>query len=999
MCLSGSGVSKNGNFFRCVCCFLAVIFVGKDILFVFMKRFYLLFFVGWLLFSVSVFGERSASFVVDTSRVYQSIYGFGGVGMNGQWANVYTEEKVDMLWGANGLGLNIMRIRVNPTESNWGEYVNAVKWGKARGATIMATPWTPPYRFKVDAEQTYGDSSNHGSINTDSIDSYAQWLERYRAYMEASGAALDIISMQNECDYDPAGYEGCAFSESEMALMVTAARKYLSEDCLVMAPECFGWGGHTYNRNLVSVAAARKNIDVWGNHIYGATDLTYVPYVSQLTGKQVWMTEYCYDDDEVGTWDNTCTFVESIDSCMRGGFSAYIYYNMINNMFGDCVGGGNTSSYSTMGYVFGHYGRYATGKRRIASSVSDGGGSPVVGSAYMNDWGDTIAVFVLNHSEDSVLLSVGLPFEAKQVVSVLTNESRGLYVQDMSERYGGSSSPEVCLLPETFYTFLFVSTEAEEVDEVEDVAAAKPYKSVSECNPINPYWFCGDPTGIEFDGRLYVYGTNDQQQYDVTGGLSSNSYGYIKSFVVMSTVDLVNWTFHGTIDMSSVCGGWMYASWAPSIVSREEEDGLTHFYMYFSNSGGGIGVVTSTSPLGPWSDPLGRSLISGSTEGLGLCSSPFDPGAVIDSDGVGWLAFGGGSPNEEGSDIFPGNARIVQLGEDMISLASDIVRIAAPYHFEANELNVIGGKYVYSYCTNWRARDEWSSYSSTIDEPSSCSICYMTSATPLDSSSWSYKGEYLSNPGAYGFNYSNNHSHLQKYGSLYYLLYHTTALEADMGMNGGYRSIAMNKATVVERSQRISLVSASSTGVSQLTANRVDAFAEQQAETVCTAAEVSAENADGLGNTVITTSTPGAWMMVKGVQFGSNGPASFTAKIQGSGRLEVRLDDVDAEPVVCLDFDSDELEEVSVDCDSLFTSVHTLYLFFSKASGVKFDWWRFDEVETTGVEALSSGDRVVVRDEYYTVGGVLLSEKPLWGVYIRRMYFDDGSVEIIKGVN
>lgn len=40
----------------------------------------------------------------------------------------------------------------------------------------------------------------------------------------------------------------------------------------------------------------------------------------------------------------------------------------------------------------------------------------------------------------------------------------------------------------------------------------------------------------------------------------------------------------------------------------------------------------------------------------------------------------------------------------MISLDSDIMPIPAPYHFEANELNVMGGKLVYSYCTSWRER-------------------------------------------------------------------------------------------------------------------------------------------------------------------------------------------------------------------------------------------------------------------------------------------------------
>lgn len=945
--------------------------------------------------------QHDAQVKVDTATTYQEIYGFGGVGMNGQWSDVYTEDQVDMLWGADGMGYNIMRIRICPDESNWDSYVEPVKWAKERGATIFATPWTPPYRFKVDAEQTYGQSSNHGSINTDSIEAYAQWLEEYRQYMEDEGATLDIISIQNECDYDPDGYEGCLYSESEMAQMVTAARKYISEECLLMAPECFGWGSETYNRELVQSAAARNNIDIWGNHIYGATDLTYVNYVRNLTGNPMWMTEYIFDEDEVGTWENACSFAESIDSCMRAGFGAYVYYNMLNHFFGDGTGGGDTSKPSTFAYIMSHYAKYATGKTRIKATFTDESDAPVNGSAYMNAGGDTISVFVLNESDDSVSLQAELPFISKQVYEVVTTETRGRYEQNASDEYAGSASPAVVLMPQAFYTLLFIANEAEEGEkgtEDEEVVPADAYKTEDECNPLNPYWFCADPTAVEYDGRLYVYGTNDQQEYNITGGLISNSYGYIKSIVVMSTEDLVNWTFHGTIDMTETCGSWMYASWAPSVVSREESDGLTHFYMYFSNSAGGVGVVTATSPLGPWTDPLEESLISSDTEGLGLCSSPFDPGALIDDDGTGWLAFGGGSPNEEGTDIQPGNARIVQLGEDMISLASDIATIPAPYQFEANELNYIGGKYVYSYCTNWRDRTDWSSYSSTLDEPSTCSICYMTSDDPLDADSWTYKGEYFSNPGAYGYTYGNNHTHLQKYGSLYYLFYHTQELEEEMGVSGGYRCIGMNKCTVVERSQRISAVTAASTGVSQLTANRVDAFSLQQAEMLCTAAGVTAENTDETGNTLIDVLESGAWTMTKGVQFGSNGTKAFTAYLQGSGKLEVRLDDAAADAVASIDFSSDDVSAFTVEINDEISSVHNVFFVFSNAgSDVKFDAWQFAEAEETGItQALNAADAGIIRTEYYTLSGIRLTGKPNIGIYIRKDYYDDGTTQTEK---
>ena len=93
---------------------------------------------------------------------------------------------------------------------------------------------------------------------------------------------------------------------------------------------------------------------------------------------------------------------------------------------------------------------------------------------------------------------------------------------------------------------------------------------------------------------------------------------------MMSTDDMVNWTYHGNIPVGKIAP-WIMNSWAPSIVKRVEDDGKTHFYLYFSNSGFGTGVITATSPVGPWTSPLDKSLVDANTEGLGDCRVPFDP--------------------------------------------------------------------------------------------------------------------------------------------------------------------------------------------------------------------------------------------------------------------------------------------------------------------------------------------------------------------------------------
>lgn len=85
---------------------------------------------------------------------------------------------------------------------------------------------------------------------------------------------------------------------------------------------------------------------------------------------------------------------------------------------------------------------------------------------------------------------------------------------------------------------------------------AQNFKPAGQANPISGCIYCADPTALDYNGRLYVYGSNDHQQFIKNGKKGTNEYGDIKSFVIFSTDDLVNWTFHGTIDVAKLCSSW-----------------------------------------------------------------------------------------------------------------------------------------------------------------------------------------------------------------------------------------------------------------------------------------------------------------------------------------------------------------------------------------------------------------------------------------------------------
>jgi hypothetical protein len=464
----------------------------------------------------------------------------------------------------------------------------------------------------------------------------------------------------------------------------------------------------------------------------------------------------------------------------------------------------------------------------------------------------------------------------------------------------------------------------------------KMYKTRTNNNPIIANIFCADPTAVEFEGRLYVYGTCDEQQYLSVGASGKNTYEHIKSLVMLSTDDMVNWTYHGVINVSKIAP-WAYASWAPSITSRVESDGRTHFYLYYSNSGFGVGVLTATSPVGPWTDPIGHSIVDKNTKGLGDCEAPFDPGVVIDDNGVGWLTFGGGSPNKsKGTDYLPGNARIVKLGSDMISIASDIIEIDTPYHFEANELNFINGTYVYTYNTNWAGRSAWKVKGKSA--PTTCSMVYMTTKTPLDASSWVYQGCYFRNPGEFQMEYSNNHTHLQKYQGKYYLFYHSLFPQKTRGTEGGFRSLCVDEIPVDENALIITRRDGTKKGVSQI--KSVNPYQMNQAETMANSAEVNYVETDETGNLLVAGAKSGAWILVKDVDFGS-GAAAVVAQVSGKGKISVCLDTEENKPVATIAGAAGEMTEVRGAVKGAATGKHDVYFVFD-GSGIQFDSWQFE---------------------------------------------------------
>ncbi len=463
--------------------------------------------------------------------------------------------------------------------------------------------------------------------------------------------------------------------------------------------------------------------------------------------------------------------------------------------------------------------------------------------------------------------------------------------------------------------------------------SGKVYKNEQCGNPISTSIFCADPTSVEYEGRLYVYGTNDHQQSENS---DKNDYEYIKSLVCFSTDDMVNWVYHGIIPVGEIAP-WIHNSWAPSIVSRKEEDGLTHFYLYFSNNGKGVGVITATDPRGPWSDPLGKPLVYQNMPGLENCPAPFDPGVCIDEYGTGWLTFGGGVP-ARGDTIHTMVPKIVKLGKDMLSFDSEFVPIDAPYFFEASELNYINGTYYYTYCNDWQSRESWDR--DDIAAPPICSMAYLTTKTPLDSSSWDYRGAYFYNAGENsngesGHRWANNHTHFMEYKGINYIFHHTLFLEELMGTASGFRSMMTEYLPMDTVTGEIPVAAATEKGVEQI--KPLDPYVENSGSVMFTSADIGYEK---IANPPARSMAEGAWIYVRGADFGS-GATGFAASVKGKGRMEVRFDDVYSEPAAFIEFDCTEFTDVVSDGIAKdIIGEHDIYFVFSDKD-MKFESWVF----------------------------------------------------------
>lgn len=164
-------------------------------------------------------------------------------------------------------------------------------------------------------------------------------------------------------------------------------------------------------------------------------------------------------------------------------------------------------------------------------------------------------------------------------------------------------------------------------------------------NPIVPHIGLTDSHIRCYNNRLYNFATQDYTPH--------TSRFIMKKWWVWSTADLVNWTFESELS-PSVLG---FPKGFENCWATDSHFNNGKYYWYVCNPQNTY-VVTSDSPSGPWTAPIGNKPLM---EGR-------DPSVFKDDDGKVYLV----------TDVW--NFKIAELGDDMISLKTvpAILKISNP---------------------------------------------------------------------------------------------------------------------------------------------------------------------------------------------------------------------------------------------------------------------------------------------------------------------------------
>ena len=347
---------------------------------------------------------------ISFSNAKQTISGFGGANIfsselvNGSnWSNpqpALTTAEAQKVFGTSydgsTIGLSILRIRVPTSSSHFYEQVNVSQVAANNGASVIASPWSPPASMKTN------NSVIGGSLKTSSYQDYANHLNSFAGYLNNNGVTLAAISVQNEPDYS-VSYESCDWTSSQMN---TFLKNYTSGISVpIMVAESYNFN-QSFTNTFLNDASTVNKFSYIAGHIYGGGLTDYA--LARQKGKQVWMTEH-FVDNNADNWTGALNLAKEIHNCMVNNFSTYTfwYIRRYYGLIGDGTNGTTVGQITKRGYAMSQFSQLVRpGWWRVEATANPT--SDVYVTAYNSGWYKTIVV--INDKSTPVTLTYYMPY-------------------------------------------------------------------------------------------------------------------------------------------------------------------------------------------------------------------------------------------------------------------------------------------------------------------------------------------------------------------------------------------------------------------------------------------------------------------------------------------------------------------------------------------------------------------------------------------------------------
>lgn len=349
-----------------------------------------------------------AEVTIMANETHQVIQGFGCATVFRPPNGPLTSDELDRLFGKSSgqVGLNILRIRITEDPTWRGYELTNAKGAIQRGAKVIATPWSPPARFKTN------NNLIGGSLKADSGAAYARFLNDFADYMSTNGAPLYAVSVQNEPDIQ-VSYESCDWTASQMTEFLKN-HGHLVTSTKLIATESFN-NNQNYTNEVLSDATAAANVDIVAGHIYGSGIVENT--TAKNLGKEVWMTEHL--DTNITYNANLATATEMHNCLTKANFSAYIWWYG-KRFYGPIGEDGLTTK---RGYLMSQFAKHIpVGSLRMGTGVNSK--ADVLISAYKASNGKKIIV-IINNYDQTVNQKINLNgAAANEMMPYTTTESK-----------------------------------------------------------------------------------------------------------------------------------------------------------------------------------------------------------------------------------------------------------------------------------------------------------------------------------------------------------------------------------------------------------------------------------------------------------------------------------------------------------------------------------------------------------------------------------------------